>query len=121
MSGKIGVVKSNKDDGHKKKTGSAKFLPSAVINVLSQTVAFVSYNLGLPIPPLLINKNHFGSILLTNVSAWGIDNVYAPLCSFTRNMASVVICSPLLKPAVHEGKVQARRLLNIMITLDHRY
>lgn len=121
MAGKVGVVKSNKDEGHKKKVGSAKFLPSAVINVLSQIIAFVSYNFGLPIPPLLINKHHFGSILLTNVSGFGIDNVYGPLCSFTRNIATVVLCSPLLKPSVHEGQIKARKLMNVMITFDHRY
>ena len=73
------------------------------------------------IKPIAVNKHHFGSILLTNVSGFGVDNVYGPLCSFTRNIATVVLCSPILKPVVHNGEIKARRMLNVMMTFDHRY
>lgn len=72
-------------------------------------------------PALAINKNHFGSVLFTNVSGFGVDNIYGPLCSFTRNVATVVLCAPKMRPVVHEGEIKARKILNIMITFDHRY
>lgn len=81
----------------------------------------MSYNFGISIPPLSLDKHAFGSVLFTNVSGFGVDNVYGPLCSFTRNIATVVLCSPSLKPVVHEGQIKARRMVNVMITFDHRY
>jgi pyruvate/2-oxoglutarate dehydrogenase complex dihydrolipoamide acyltransferase (E2) component len=70
---------------------------------------------------MFINRNHFGSVLLTNVSSFGIENVYGPLCSFTRNISTVVICTPALKPRVVDGEVKIRKIMNIMFTFDHRY
>jgi hypothetical protein len=98
-----------------------RLLPSSITGVVGQLIAFISYNLNLPIPPIFIKKNHFGSVLLTNVSGFGVDNVYGPICSFTRNIATFVLCSPSLKPVVHENEIKARKMLNVMITFDHRY
>ena len=84
-------------------------------------VSFLSYNLNLSIPALAVEKNAFGSALLTNVSGFDIKEVYGPLCPFTRNICTIVLCAPELRPTVIEGKIEIRKKLNVMVTFDHRY
>lgn len=84
-------------------------------------VAFISYNLGLSIPQLAIEKDQFGMILFTNVSSFDVHEAYAPLCSFTRNSATVVFCTPKMRPVVVDGVVQAKKIAYMMFTVDHRY
>jgi pyruvate/2-oxoglutarate dehydrogenase complex dihydrolipoamide acyltransferase (E2) component len=96
-------------------------VPSSIVNILIHVVAFLSYNLNIAIPAMAIEKHQFGSMLLTNVSGFGIKEVYGPLSNFTRNIATVVLCAPELRPTVIEGKIEVRKKLNLMITFDHRY
>lgn len=96
--------------------------------MLSQIVTFVSYNFGLSIPFLSIKPQHFGSVLLTNVSGMdgftevgSLDQVYAPFTNFTRSIATVVLCSPKERAIVESGQIKIGKIMNMMITFDHRY
>lgn len=64
-----------------------------------------------------------GAFLLTNVSGLGYEEAYAPLCNFTRNAATCVLCSPYWEQRFDEngqnGKVE--KVLNFMWTCDHRF
>lgn len=69
LKGKVSKIKTAKDATIKKQTGAASLLPSVLVQLISQAVSFITYNLNLPIPPLNFEPNHFGTILLTNVSS----------------------------------------------------
>jgi pyruvate/2-oxoglutarate dehydrogenase complex dihydrolipoamide acyltransferase (E2) component len=100
-----------------------------LVQVLSQVVAFVSYNLGLAVPALKVQKHHAGSFLLTNVSAIkGFTDViqilykaYGPITNFTRSQATVCMCAPQEKAIVENGEIKIGKIMNINITFDHRY
>lgn len=70
---------------------------------------------------LAIEKNAFGQILFTNIVGFDIPEAYAPLCNFTRNICSVVLCTPVPTPVVRNGEVVVRNIANLMVTFDHRY
>lgn len=46
----------------------SRFLPGFIIQIITQLVSFLNYNMNLAIPFLGIKKHHFGSFLLTNVT-----------------------------------------------------
>ena len=103
-------------------------MPTVIVQLLSQIVSFVSYNLNLPIPFLSVRKQHFGSVLLTNVSGMQgfhevtpIKQVFAPITNFTRSIASVVLCTPKERAVVEDGQIKVAKMMNFMITFDHRY
>jgi len=96
-------------------------LPASLGMVATQVLAFVSYNLGIAVPALSLDKNHFGSILLTNVSSFNISEVYAPLCSLTRNFMSVTVCTPEDRAVVENGVIVIRKKMNLTVVADHRY
>jgi pyruvate/2-oxoglutarate dehydrogenase complex dihydrolipoamide acyltransferase (E2) component len=123
MSGRVSLIKQAKDDNLKRQTFVINFTPTFIAQALTQFLSFIAYNLSLPIPPLRIKKNHFGSILLTNVS--GLPGAYetsAPTPNFIRPMATIVLCTPKLVPSVDSsGKIVIAKKMNMMITFDHRY
>ena len=96
-------------------------LPASLAAVLTQTMAFISYNFGIAIPAVSLEKNHFGSVLMTNVANFGVTEVYAPLCSLTRNFMCVTACTPEDRAVVENGAVVIRKKMNLMVTADHRY
>ena len=96
-------------------------MPASLAAVVTQLMAFISYNLGMAVPAVSLEKNHFGSVLLTNITSFGITEVYAPLCSLTRNFMCVTACSPEERAVVENGVVVIRKKMNLMVTADHRY
>lgn len=97
-------------------------LPSLFVQVLTQIVSFVSYNLEIPLPFLKIEKNHFGTILLTNVTAMkGYHDAFGPITNFTRTMATVVMCTPMDRPVAVNGEVKIAKMMNVNVTFDHRF
>ena len=69
-----------------------------------------------------VKKHQFGSILLTNLTSMKcLENVYAPMNLFTRSIATVVLCTPEEKPIADKGEVRVAKMMNIMISYDHRH
>lgn len=50
-----------------------------------------------------------------------MTQVYAPITNFSRSVASVVLCTPQEKPIVDNGEIKIAKIMNMMITFDHRY
>lgn len=60
--------------------------------------------------------------MLTNVSSMqGYEEAYGPISNLTRAIATVVLCTPKQRPIVHNGDIVAAKIMNVMITFDHRY
>ena len=122
IGGKISVIKAKKDEDHKKQTGAAGVLSSPMVFLVSQIIAFVTYNLGVSLPFFRIKKQQFGSVLLTNVSKMEcLEEVFAPNNNFLRSVATVVLCTPKDRPIAHNGVVRVAKTMNMMYTFDHRY
>jgi pyruvate/2-oxoglutarate dehydrogenase complex dihydrolipoamide acyltransferase (E2) component len=122
MAGKVSKIKSAKDKDIKNQTSAANFLPVFLVQTLTQVVSFITYNLSMPIKLLNFKKNHFGTILLTNVSGMpGFHEAYGPISNFTRTMATIVMCTPQDRPIVEDGQIVVAKMMNVMITFDHRY
>lgn len=122
IKGKIRTVKEKKDPNLNKQVKTFSVIPTFIAEILFNTISFISYNIGLPIPPLKVNPNNFGTAILTNISNTGIYDVYAPHCNFTRAILLAAICDSKMEPIVMEdGTIEARKVLNFNITFDHRF
>jgi len=116
------AVKSKKNTDHKQKTQIAVCF-DWVNSLAIQLVPMICYNLGLSIPALKLEKNQFGTCMVTNVSGLGYRECYAPLCDFTRNVAVVVVCEPYWNMTCDQDGTNQRmeKVFNWMQTTDHRF
>ncbi len=63
----------------------------------------------------------FGSVMLTNVGALGVDNALVPISPYTRCPLIMSVGKPRPTPVAENGKVIIRRCVKIGLTFDHRY
>ena len=66
-------------------------------------------------------RQAFGSVIVSSVGMFGITHAYAPLAQYYRIPFLILVGAVEDKPAVRDGQIVARPLLNISATMDHRY
>ena len=50
-----------------------------------------------------------------------VNKAYGPITNFTRSMATVVMCAPKERVIVENGEMKIAKIMNVMLTFDHRY
>ena len=68
-----------------------------------------------------IPDDPFGSVMLTNIGALGIDNALVPISPYTRCPLIMSVGKPRDTPLAENGSVVIRKCLKISFTFDHRY
>ena len=66
-------------------------------------------------------RQAFGSAIVSSVGMFGIQHAYAPLANYYRIPFLVLVGEVAEKPTVVEGRIEARPILTLSATLDHRY
>lgn len=66
-------------------------------------------------------RQAFGSAMVSSVGMFGIQHAYAPLSPYYRIPLLVLVGEVARKPAVVGDRIEARPLLNLAATIDHRY
>ena len=119
-----GSVKSIRR-GEKKPFGLLKkilnVLPIFVIKPLTKLLGFVLYTLNVQLPRLKLEKNPFGSAMVTSVGSLGLESAYAPLIPFSKvpMMMSIGMVQTRLK--FNEVKeVVEEKFVELCFTVDHR-
>jgi pyruvate dehydrogenase E2 component (dihydrolipoamide acetyltransferase) len=83
--------------------------------------ALVTEELGLDLPGLGLPREPFGSAMITSVAAFGLPHGFAPL-AWMYDVPLLLLVGEMAERAVAEGgRVEARRVLPITATIDHRY
>ena len=81
----------------------------------------VTEELGLDLPGLGLPREPFGSAMVTSVGSFGLPHGFAPL-AWMYDVPLLILVGELAERAVAEGgRVEARRILPITATIDHRY
>jgi pyruvate dehydrogenase E2 component (dihydrolipoamide acetyltransferase) len=83
--------------------------------------AFLTSDLGRNLKRLGMPKEAFGGAMVTNVGMFGIQEGWAPLSPVYRVPIIVLAGEVTDRPLVVDGKVEARPVLPIMATIDHRW
>lgn len=79
----------------------------------------VQYRFGLDTGALGLNTR-FGSFFVSNVGSLGLDAGFAPFHPLANIPIGVVVGRVAERPAVVDGKVEARPMLRLAFTCDHR-
>lgn len=118
---RIRNVKKEDDQYHKNLKGSLSPLTAPLISIMTETMNLLNYNFGIAFPSLFVPKHQFGNIGFTNLSSFGLHEAFPPLVPVARSICSVSLCTPQMKPVVVDGKVEIRKIANMIICGDHRF
>ena len=78
------------------------------------------YSLNLWSPVLGLPKDPFGSMMLTNVGALGLDAGFAPLVTYSRVPLLIAVGAVKDTPVVRDGKIEIAPMCRLCATFDHR-
>jgi 2-oxoacid dehydrogenase/acyltransferase catalytic subunit len=96
-------------------------LPPQILRVALRVTALVTQALRLDIPRLGLRRSPFGSAMVSSVGMLGLPHGFAPL-AWMYDVPVLVLAGEIArKPVVVDGRVEAREVLPICATIDHRY
>lgn len=96
-------------------------LPQWLLRRALRLTAFLSEDLRLDIPMLALRREPFGSAMVTSVGMFGLQNGFVPL-AWMYDVPVLILVGEITKRAVVVGdRVEARSILPITATIDHRY
>jgi hypothetical protein len=96
-------------------------LPSRVLAPGFRLATWLTMDRDLDLARFGLPREAFGSAMVTSVGMFGIQHAYAPLSPYYRIAFLALVSEVAPKPVVVEGEVVARPVLNVAVTLDHRY
>lgn len=106
----------------KTQKGCLGWVPVSVLRPLMSALTFIEYNLGLPLTPLGAQPEPFGTLMVSNVSKFGIDVAYAPTVPVSRVpfvcLVGQVKKSPWVDP--YTDQLCVRPTITVSGTFDHR-
>lgn len=116
-----GAMKAGRDpDLARSKTLMDRTPPWLLRGALRAT-AFLANDLGLDLPMLGLRKSPFGSAMITSVGMFGLPSGFAPLSWMYDVPVLILVGEIASRPVVVDGKVEARDVLPISASIDHRY
>jgi len=118
---KVKALKLGKDKDFNNQVKTGDFTPSFLVGLILTVTSWICYDLGLPFPPLRMKENNYGTGILTNVTAFNVEDCFAPHVPFLKTIAVAVMNTPQQKPIVVDGKIVIRRVMNLNIAYDHRF
>lgn len=96
-------------------------LPSGVLRLALRGCALLTERLQWDVPALALHKSPFGSAIISSVGSLGLPQGFAPL-SWLYDVPLLLLAGEICdKPAVVDGRVVARPMLPLSVTIDHRY
>ncbi|HZO15236.1 MAG TPA: 2-oxo acid dehydrogenase subunit E2 [Polyangiaceae bacterium] len=100
--------------------GLLKRLPGVLLKPVMRMSAFAMFDLGLDLSELGVPLDPFGSVIVSNVGVFGIAHGFAPLIPSGRTAAILTVGSIEKRAVVVQNKIEARPMLTICGTFDHR-
>ncbi len=98
----------------------ASFLPGILNGPAIKIAQWIMYPINLWSPLLGIPRDAFGSVMITNIGALGMDAAFAALVPYSRAPMVVTVGAVQDAPAVRDGQVIVMPQLRLGITIDHR-
>jgi pyruvate dehydrogenase E2 component (dihydrolipoamide acetyltransferase) len=96
-------------------------VPHRVLRRMLRLSAYLAEDLGLDLPGVGLPREPFGSAMVTSVGMFGLPQGFAPLAWMYDVPLLVLVGEIAMRPVVTEGRVEAREVLPITATIDHRY
>lgn len=95
--------------------------PRKLLGASIRTSAWLTSDRNLDLKKWGLPRQAFGSAMVSSVGMFGIKHAYAPLARYYRIPFLVLVGEVADQAVVVDGTVQARPVLNLTATIDHRY
>ncbi len=82
---------------------------------------FVKYTLNLATKAPGMQRDRFGSFIITNIGALGLQNAFTPLTPVARTAFLAAVGKPFEGVIAEAGAIRAQQRVKIGFTFDHRY
>jgi hypothetical protein len=96
-------------------------LPTIIAAPVFRIIEFLQYTLNLSLAAIGIPRDPYGSAIITNIGALGLDQAFIPLSPYARCSLIVGIGKPKPMPFVEGDAVVVAKGVTITFTMDHRY
>ncbi|HBP20199.1 MAG TPA: hypothetical protein DEA08_20720 [Planctomycetes bacterium] len=114
-------LRKGKDEQYEKtQKGCLSRIPSWVLRPLLGFLTFLEYNFGITPSALGARPEPFGTVMVTNVSHFGIDVAYAPLVPVSRVPFVSLLGQVTDQPVVRNGEIVIAPVCPMSATFDHR-
>jgi len=114
-------LRQNRDEENLKVQQIVRSVPTLLLRPLLLMQEFLQFTLNISSPFLGMPKDRFGSAMITNIGALGIESALIPLSPYSRCPVLIGIGKPRKIPVVRDDKVIASNSIIINFTYDHRY
>jgi len=121
MDAKVHSVRKGTDKALEKSRRSFQFVPMIFMNFVLKMVSFLAYTLNLDLSRLGMPRDPFGSVMVTNIGALGLDAAYVPLIAYSRVPLLLALGGVKEVPLVEHGKIIVAKVMDVNVTFDHRY
>ncbi len=103
---------------------SKRMLAATPVWLLRPVLRFASWLTGdkeVDLRRLGLPRRAFGSAMVSSVGMFGVQKAYGPLASLYRIPILALVSEVAPKPVVVDGRIEARPILTVTATMDHRY
>lgn len=124
MENTLPMIREQGDPAYAGFKGLARILPGFVIGPISRILQKILYPLNIWSPALGFPRDAFGSVMITNIGALGLDMAFGALVPYTRAPMVVAVAAvqdaPGVKNEDNQRKLTVIQQLRLGITIDHR-
>ena len=113
-------VRTNTDGALAKTRNLFKRLPVPAMAPLMNLTSFASYTLNLDLSWAGVPRDAFGSVMITNIGALGLEEAYVPLVPYSRVPLLVALGAVHDAAVPRDGKVAIEKVMRVCATFDHR-
>ncbi len=122
MNQRVLSLRSKGDPSFNKLKSLIPFIPSPILRYVLDATGFILYSLNLWSPLLNVNRDPFGSAMVTNIGSLGADFALTPIARYSRTPLILSIGAVKLTPVVNPQTkaIEVAEISRMGITFDHR-
>ena len=120
LEAKAEKIRNNTDNNLQKTKLFFSILPTFLLSLLLKFIGFLTYDLNLDLSRFGIQKDPFGTAMITNVGMFGLELGHAPLVPFSRVPVVFSVTTLQEKVFMVDGKPSAEPVFHLGGTVDHR-
>lgn len=117
---KVARIRAHEDRTIEKATNTLARVPDRLLGPLMRFLSWLQYDHDLDLRWLGVEKDTFGSAMVTNVGMFGLQQGFAPVFPLGRTSIVVLVGEVTQKPVVVDGQVVVRPIVGLNATIDHR-
>jgi pyruvate dehydrogenase E2 component (dihydrolipoamide acetyltransferase) len=114
------LLRKDGDPAMRRANRLTRITPQWLLNLMLPLHAFIGYTLNWDPRFVGLPKDAFGSFMISNVGALGLEHGLIPLSPYSRVPLIVGIGKPRMMAVVRSGEIVAEEMVRISFTFDHR-